>query len=231
MKIQELWNESNDYVIEKVNNIYESVMEEIKIQLINFQSIFEDDFYFHEKRIDAIPKVVNILKEKLSQDEYIFELTTGKDYIHIKVYLLEKTEEQYKAIEEQMETLKESVLEEIEGLNGNTATLVWLLTVIGISGIMFLIKMITPNLIIATIIAIMLIVLFIFAEIKIDKHIKSMKIEKGHKAKELKDFIFQQERIFCTKNTNIKKVEELYKQYKYNNEWKHYLDYVGETRF
>lgn len=130
-----------------------------------------------------------------------------------------------------METLKESTLEEIEGLNGNTAILVWLLTVIGISGIMFLIKMITPNLIIATIIAVMLIVLLIFVEIKIDKHIKSIQIEKGHKAKELKDFIFQQERIFCTKNTDIRKVEELYKQYKYNNEWKYYLDYVGETRF
>ena len=56
MKIQELWNQSNDYVMEKVNNIYEYVMEEIKIQLINFQSIFEDDFYLN---IHLYKQIVN----------------------------------------------------------------------------------------------------------------------------------------------------------------------------
>ena len=231
MKIQELWNQSNDYVMEKVNNIYEYVMEEIKIQLINFQSIFEDDFYFPENKTDTIPKVANVLKEKLSQDEYIFELTTEEDCIHIKVYLLEKTEEQYKAIEEQIGTLKESIFEEIGSSDGNVAVLVWLLTVICVGGIMFLIKAITPNLIITIIVIVIFIMLLIFAIIKIDKYMKSIRIEKGHKAKELKSFIFMQERIFCTKNTDIKKVEELYQQYAYNNGWKQYLDYINETRF
>lgn len=232
---QESQNRINPELV--TDKIYQDIMYGIQKGLKEFQAVYIAAFHmsvYTDKKYTAedLKKILQNIKEMLTKDGYIFDLIEEKDeehgaFIKLTVYLLEKTEEQYKIIEEKFKEISnKKILEEVDSSNRIISAGICTIYLLISMFIFLIIDMIFKSSPLHIPIMITVIIIFIFASC--GSYIKGNDIRraKGYKAKELENFLKNQDRVFCTERVNKEETLRKYSAYEYNSSWQEYLQYA-----
>lgn len=190
---QSLWENKKEerYTIDDaVITLYMDIVDKCIECMENFEAVYKHEYLLEKRRCSETEEIIYQLSERLEERGLVFEIQkTENEKILVTVYLLQKTEEQYKEIQKLKEEKRKNEMES-ETLT-SYAVLVLVLLLVLDGQILFCFSFV------------IIIAVCYFIAWKI--HTSS--------EKKFNEYIQTQERIFCNSSTEIEKIKELEKKY------------------
>lgn len=211
-----LWNEVeafwNNYANiqppeEIIGKSYYSIMDDCKEAMRYFDATCTWIYNSEEENAEMI---VNGVAEKLKEKGFMLECYEENSFFHITVYLLEKTEEQYKYIREMWEECSNH----LGGFSTGERVFIGVLTSLPF----FILGCKYGN----WILIILGFVFFILPPISLHE-----KYDYGYFHQKIEDYREEQKKVFCNENTDIQRIKELENKYPK----KYPFEYEGDDIF